>query len=113
MRTLQHDNVIAFKDIYTTVKQKLCIVMEYAENGDLDKRIEEQAKSGKHFEEKTVLTWFAQIIAGLAYIHSKYRLRSIIGRSSIGTSKGQTYSSARMMSARSVTLGSPSIATKQ
>lgn len=49
MRSLQHENVIAFKDIYTTVKQKLCIVMEYAENGDLDKRIEDQAKLGKHF----------------------------------------------------------------
>jgi serine/threonine protein kinase len=45
--------------------------MEYAENGDLDKKIEQQRATSKHFEEKTVLKWFAQITAGLAYIHSK------------------------------------------
>lgn len=72
MRTLQHENVIGFRDIYVTVKQKLCIVMEYAEGGDLDKRIAEQTSLGKHFDEKIVLTWLAQIVSGLAYIHAKY-----------------------------------------
>ena len=69
LQLLDDQHVIRFKEIYTTRKQKLCIVMEYAEGGDLDKRIEQQA--GKHFEEKTILTWLAQIAAGLKYIHER------------------------------------------
>jgi NIMA (never in mitosis gene a)-related kinase len=49
MQKLSHPNVIQFKEIYTTRKQKLCIVMEYAENGDLDGKVAEQQAKGKHF----------------------------------------------------------------
>ncbi len=33
---VRHDNIIRFQEIYHTTKDKLCIIMEYAEGGDLD-----------------------------------------------------------------------------
>lgn len=49
MQMLQHPNVIGLKEVYTTIKQKLCIVMEFAEKGDLEMRISEQQAKVKHF----------------------------------------------------------------
>lgn len=46
MEALDHPNVIKFKEVYTTSKMKLNIVMEYADGGDLSHKIQE-AKSKK------------------------------------------------------------------
>jgi NIMA (never in mitosis gene a)-related kinase 1/4/5 len=41
---LNHPNIIKFRDVYTTHKGKLCIVMNYADGGDLEKLITRQMK---------------------------------------------------------------------
>lgn len=38
-----------FKDVYPSANKKLNIVMEYADGGDISKKIAEQKKSGKPF----------------------------------------------------------------
>lgn len=39
MRQLDHPNIIRFKEVYRTRGHKLCIVMEYADGGDLNSLI--------------------------------------------------------------------------
>ena len=39
LEILSHPNIIKFKEVYTTKKLKLCIVMDYADGGDLAQRI--------------------------------------------------------------------------
>lgn len=39
LEVLNHPNVIRFKEVYKTQKGKLCIVMDYADGGDLAKMI--------------------------------------------------------------------------
>ena len=35
LELLQHENIIEFKEVYKTNKGKLCIVMGYADDGDM------------------------------------------------------------------------------
>lgn len=39
LEALNHPNVIRFREVYKTKKGKLCIVMDYADGGDLAKMI--------------------------------------------------------------------------
>jgi NIMA (never in mitosis gene a)-related kinase len=35
LEVLSHPNIVRFREVYKTKKGKLCIVMDYADNGDL------------------------------------------------------------------------------
>ena len=52
LQLFKHPNIIRFKEVYKTKKAKLCIVMEYAEGGDLQKKIKDQ--NGKLFSETQI-----------------------------------------------------------
>ena len=69
LEALNHPNVIRFREVYKTKKGKLCIVMDYADGGDLQKMI--QAQKGKYFPESLVLDWFTQICLGLKHVHDR------------------------------------------
>ena len=49
LEALQHPNIVKFIEVYKTKKGKLCIIMDYADGGDLSGKIKEQR--GKHFPE--------------------------------------------------------------
>uniref|UniRef100_A0A8B9PTJ4 non-specific serine/threonine protein kinase n=1 Tax=Apteryx owenii TaxID=8824 RepID=A0A8B9PTJ4_APTOW len=65
---MKHANIVTF---YTTLqeKNKLYIVMEYCDGGDLMKRINMQ--HGVLFDEDQILDWFVQIALGLKHIHDR------------------------------------------
>ncbi|XP_064297022.1 serine/threonine-protein kinase Nek5 [Phalacrocorax carbo] len=65
---MKHANIVTF---YASLqeKDKLYIVMEYCDGGDLMKRINMQ--HGVLFDEDQILTWFVQISLGLKHIHDK------------------------------------------
>ncbi|XP_053791482.1 serine/threonine-protein kinase Nek5 isoform X1 [Vidua chalybeata] len=65
---MKHANIVTF---YASLqeKNKLYIVMEYCDGGDLMKRINMQ--HGVLFDEDQILTWFVQISLGLKHIHDK------------------------------------------
>ncbi|XP_009706591.1 PREDICTED: serine/threonine-protein kinase Nek5, partial [Cariama cristata] len=65
---MKHANIVTF---YASLqeKNKLYIVMEYCDGGDLMKRINMQ--HGVLFDEDQILSWFVQISLGLKYIHDK------------------------------------------
>ena len=75
MKKLLHPNVISFKDVFKDTKlDYFYIVMEYANDGDLSKKIKTQKNKiigDKYFSEEKIMQYFYQICRGLQYIHSK------------------------------------------
>ena len=71
LELLDNPNIVRFKEVYRTVKQKLNIVMEYAEGGDLSQRIKEAKQKNEHFDEDQILKWFIQILLGVKHIHQR------------------------------------------
>ena len=75
MKKLLHPNVISFKDVFKDTKlDYFYIVMEYANDGDLSKKIKTQKNKiigEKYFSEEKIMQYFYQICRGLQYIHSK------------------------------------------
>ena len=68
---LYHTNIIKFHEVFISRKPKtnLNIVMDYADNGDLQLKIKEQ--KGKYFSEKQILDWFTQICLAIKHIHDR------------------------------------------
>jgi len=77
LEVLNHPNIIRFREVYKTKKGKLCIVMDYADNGDLQTKIKDKhkfkPKSGvlDYFSEDQVLNWFTQICLALKHCHDR------------------------------------------
>lgn len=42
LEVLNHPNIVRFREVYKTKKGKLCIVMDFADGGDLQSRIKER-----------------------------------------------------------------------
>ena len=58
MEVLNHPNIIHFREVYKTKKGQLCIVMDFADGGDLQGKIKEQKEKGGYLSEDTILNWF-------------------------------------------------------
>eukprot|EP01022_Parablepharisma_sp_SALTPOND_P026542 TRINITY_DN64358_c6_g1_i1.p1 TRINITY_DN64358_c6_g1~~TRINITY_DN64358_c6_g1_i1.p1 ORF type:complete len:777 (-),score=149.79 TRINITY_DN64358_c6_g1_i1:12541-14871(-) len=69
LSVLKHPSIVNFREVFTTVSNKLCIVMDFADGGDLQKRIKENR--GKFFSESQILDWFTQICLGLKHVHDR------------------------------------------
>ena len=70
LSSLNHPNIIGYKEAFFDLKTKtLNIVMEYAEGGDLHKKIKKNLKNHLHFTENTIWDWVIQILEGLKYLH--------------------------------------------
>jgi len=63
-RSLQHPNIIRFKEVVLTPTH-LAIVMEYAAGGELFERIQE----AERFSEPEARYFFQQLICGVSYCH--------------------------------------------
>jgi NIMA (never in mitosis gene a)-related kinase 1/4/5 len=58
LEVLNHPNIVRFREVYKTKKGKLCIVMDYADGGDLQTLIKSRAKAKKYLTESEVLDYF-------------------------------------------------------
>ena len=65
---LKHPNIINCNEFYLE-NNKIDIIMEYAEGGDLSNKIKEQINKNQYFEEKEIIEWFIEICEGVKYIH--------------------------------------------
>ncbi|XP_077168246.1 serine/threonine-protein kinase Nek5 isoform X3 [Paroedura picta] len=65
---MKHPNIVAFYSSFQE-KNKLYIIMEYCDGGDLMEKIKQQR--GVLFEEDKILDWFVQISLGLKHIHDR------------------------------------------
>jgi len=70
LESFNHPNIVKFKEVYKTKKGKLCIVMDYADGGDLAGKIKSQ-KGQSNFPENQILDWFTQICLALKHVHDR------------------------------------------
>lgn len=71
----RNTNVIAYKEaFFDDESESLCMVMEFAERGDLEKRIKSKKKKEKHFSENEVWYFLLQLLNGLKTLHSAHIL---------------------------------------
>jgi len=69
LHQLKHPNIIGYKDSYLDADGFLCIIMEFADGGDVHQLLQVQKQYSEPFEEKLLLHWFAQILLALKYVH--------------------------------------------
>ena len=72
LASVNHPNVIGYKEAFWDDKIKtLNIVMEYADDGDLQTKISKMRKEGGMFNETIIWSYSIQMIEGLKALHDK------------------------------------------
>lgn len=70
MASIQHDNIIGYKESFIIDGGKtLCIVMDYASDGDLYQKIVQKKKNKSYFPEDTVWRILIGSVQALACFH--------------------------------------------
>jgi NIMA (never in mitosis gene a)-related kinase len=65
-------NIISYKDaFFDNDINSLCIVMEYADDGDLANKIENNLKNKTFFDEEMIWEYFYQMVKGVKYLHDR------------------------------------------
>ena len=70
LKSLNHPYIIKHIESFYE-KNFLCIVMEYADCGDMSKLVISQQKIGVFLKEDIILNWFVQICFAVKYIHEQ------------------------------------------
>ncbi|EAR90997.3 plant dual-specificity MAP kinase kinase family domain protein (macronuclear) [Tetrahymena thermophila SB210] len=83
LKSLSHPNIIKYQDSFLFKKNYLCIVMDYAEGGDLEQRIIQAQKANTLFDCKTILKWFTQLCSAVRFIHNQKIIHRDIKNSNI------------------------------
>jgi NIMA (never in mitosis gene a)-related kinase len=72
LASINHPNVISYKEaFFDNSTYSLCIIMEYADSGDLENKISSHIKSKTYMQEKVIVQYFIQILQGLKALHDK------------------------------------------
>lgn len=67
---LSHPNIVGYKEaFFEDATRSLCIVMEFADGGDLLRKVNVHSKNGTHFSESEIWHMFIQMVAGLKVLH--------------------------------------------
>ncbi|CAD8166634.1 unnamed protein product [Paramecium pentaurelia] len=70
LASIQHPNIIAYKEaFYDEQSQYLCIVMEYADQGDLQQHIQQHIKHKQYFQEIEIWKMIYQVLLALRTLH--------------------------------------------
>ncbi|EGR32229.1 protein kinase domain protein [Ichthyophthirius multifiliis] len=70
LASIHHVNIIGYKEaFFDEQSNSLCIIMEYANNGDLYQKILEHQKKNTQFSEKEIWQIFTQVVKGLNTLH--------------------------------------------
>jgi NIMA (never in mitosis gene a)-related kinase len=68
LASLAHPYVVRYQESFVD-NGTLAIVMDFAEGGDLEKRINRQSQLKQQFSEPVIHRWLAQMALGLKYLH--------------------------------------------
>ena len=72
LASINHKNIISYKEsFYNEINQTLNIILEYADDGDLQTKINSKKNSESIFEEKTIWSIFIQMVRGLNELHKR------------------------------------------
>ena len=70
LASLNHKNIIGYNEaFFDEITRTLNIVMEYANDGDLSKKIKYNLKNGLIFREDVIWDYLIQILEGINYLH--------------------------------------------
>ena len=70
LASISHPNIIAYKEAFFDENTNtLCIVMEYADSGDLLSSIDKHKRSCSRFSEKEIWDTLIQLLRGLKALH--------------------------------------------
>mmetsp|Transcript_2359 Transcript_2359/g.4666 ORF Transcript_2359/g.4666 Transcript_2359/m.4666 type:complete len:551 (-) Transcript_2359:69-1721(-) len=70
LKALAHPNIIGYDDAFM-VDSNLCIVMEYADGGDLAAAIARRREAGRKYHEREAMAIFAQLALALRHVHEQ------------------------------------------
>lgn len=68
LKSLHHPNIIGYDDAFLA-ESHLCIVMEYADGGDLSVAIQRRREATRRYHEREAMGIFAQIALALRHVH--------------------------------------------
>eukprot|EP00439_Symbiodinium_sp_Y106_P027608 s1899_g3.t1 len=71
LRTMQHPNIVAYRDSFIDRTGHLCILMEYCEHGDIFTYLQEVRRTNSAPEEGRLLEWFTHIVWALQSLHQQ------------------------------------------
>ena len=71
LNELSHPNVIRLHS-HELDEENLSLLLEYANDGDVGRKITEQRQTKGRFPEKTVRRWLVQLLLALKYVHSRH-----------------------------------------
>jgi NIMA (never in mitosis gene a)-related kinase len=69
LASIKHSNVISYKEAFFDDTGFLCLVMEYADSGDLYQKIVKYQKRGSYLAENFIWNTFTQMVKGLRALH--------------------------------------------
>eukprot|EP01028_Stygiella_incarcerata_P005415 TRINITY_DN228_c0_g1_i1.p1 TRINITY_DN228_c0_g1~~TRINITY_DN228_c0_g1_i1.p1 ORF type:complete len:1074 (-),score=395.24 TRINITY_DN228_c0_g1_i1:159-3380(-) len=69
LASLNHPNIIQLVESFQDAEGELCIIMEFAEKGDVHDAIQKQ--HGRPFSEEQILDWFVQMCLALKHCHDR------------------------------------------
>merc|ERR1719247_1647328 len=69
LKKMHHPNIIRFQEVFMTKRKKLCIVMDFADGGDLHQWM--KSRKGELVPEETLFDFFVQISEALHHVHSQ------------------------------------------
>ena len=70
LKAMRHPYIVTYRESFMD-KRCLCIVMDYADGGDMYGKIANQKKIGKGFSESSILDWFVQICLAIKHMHDR------------------------------------------
>ncbi|KAM3141150.1 hypothetical protein pb186bvf_006755 [Paramecium bursaria] len=70
LKAMRHPYIITYRESFME-KKCLCIVMDYADGGDLYAKIAKQKEIGTLFPEEIILDWFVQMALAMNHIHER------------------------------------------
>lgn len=73
LSSLKHPYVVSYRESFLDGRT-LCIVMDYAEGGDLYNRVTKTRKAGQNFGEAQIVRWFTQASLALKHCHERHVL---------------------------------------
>ena len=72
LASINHSNIAGYKEaFFEQGTSSLCIVMEYANGGDLQTKINQHKRTMRHLKEEDIWSIFYQMVNGLNALHKK------------------------------------------